>query len=132
MWWNQYIGTQFQERGRTREAVDCWGLFCIVYKDLLGIDLPAHDGDYQSTNDKDTLSRIIDSESRANWHDIEPGKEAAFDAIILNMRGLPMHVGIVTEPGRMIHCAKGINTVHEDYNSLRWKNRVRGFSRYAA
>ena len=36
---NDYIGIPWVAGGRTRDAIDCWGLCAMVYRDQLGIDL---------------------------------------------------------------------------------------------
>lgn len=130
-WWNQYLHLPFVEKGRDERGVDCWGLVRIIYRQQLGIHLPSYLECYETTNDRDDLAKVIKAESSAKWLNPKRGEERPFDVIILNMRGLPMHVGIVTVPGRMIHCAKDINTTHERYDSMRWSNKVKGFSRYA-
>ena len=128
MWWNRYIGLPFAERGRDSNGVDCWGLVRLIYEHERGIILPSYSECYQSTNDREELSRIVDSERQQNWQETNQPQE--LDVIILNMRGVPMHVGLVTKPGFMIHSARGINTVHESYTGLRWRDKVIGFSRW--
>lgn len=127
MWFNKYMNVPFLEKGRTMEGADCWGLVCLVYKNELGIDLKSYDDSYKDTLDVMTVNQTINNE-RENWQDTDKPKE--FDVIILNMRGLPMHVGIVTGKGKMIHCQRFLNTCHERYDTMRWSNRVVGFSRW--
>lgn len=127
-WWSKYIDVPFVERGRDMEGSDCWGLVRLIYKNELGIDLQDYSELYESTNDREKLSKIVESESEQNWISVDAPKE--FDVVILNLRGVPMHVGIVTKPNHMIHCAKGINTVHEHFGTARWKHKVMGFERW--
>jgi hypothetical protein len=70
----------------------------------------------------------IEDEKFHKWS--EPQDQREFDVIILNVFGRPMHVGVVTKNGFMIHCSKDTNTVHEKYTSMSWKGRVKGFGRY--
>ena len=128
MWWNDYIKVPFEEKGRGHDGCDCWGLVQLIYKEQLGIDLPGYEEIYESTNDKEILAKTIRDERNQNWSHPNTGKE--FDVIILKMGGVPMHVGIVTKKGHMIHCAKDIGTVHETFKNLRWENKVIGFARY--
>lgn len=118
----------FVERGRSMDGADCWGLVRLIYKNELGIDLPDYSDSYESTNDREMLANIVESESKNNWHSVNDPKE--FDVIILNMRGVPMHVGIVTKLNHMIHCSRGIDTVHEHFGTSRWKHKVMGFERW--
>lgn len=130
MWWVQYIGRPFAEKGRGPDSFDCWGLLKWIY----GNDhpdrphVPGYEEFYDSTNDRDTLGRVIFEQRQARWREVETPQQ--FDAVLLRMRGVPMHVGVVTKPGYMIHCALGIGTVHERYDSLRWQNKILGFFRH--
>lgn len=127
-WWNDYIGKPFAEKGRGPAEFDCWGLVCQVFKDVRGIALPSYLDKYETTNDRDALGVVIGKESKEKWHEVE--KPQALDVIILRMRGVPMHVGVVTKPGFMIHCARGIGVVHEKYDSIKWRSNVMGFVRH--
>lgn len=128
-WWNDYVGIQFGEKGRGKGVpLDCWGLVHLVYSERLGIELPDYLDQYETTDDRDALGEVIGSESREKWH--EPESPQSFDVIILRLRGVPMHVGLVTRPGYMIHCARGIGVVHERYDSSKWRSNVMGFSRH--
>lgn len=128
MWWNKYIRVPFEEKGRGHNGCDCWGLVQLIYKEQLNIDLPGYEEVYKTTNDREILSKTIQNERNNNW--TTPFEGEPFDVIILKMGGVPMHVGVVTKPGRMIHCAKDIGTTHEQYDAMRWKNKVIGFARY--
>jgi cell wall-associated NlpC family hydrolase len=127
-WYQKYLPIPFKEKGRGWDGVDCWGLPFLAYPKERNIILPDYLDVYQSTNDRDILGQTIQNERNSKWK--APEVPATFDIIILKMRGVPMHCGIVIKPGLMIHCAKDINTVIERYDSLRWKNKVVGFARY--
>lgn len=129
-WCNKYIRIPFKEHGRAWDGADCWGLFCVVFKDELGINLNPHLNEYPDTYDKASLPRIIGEESASKWVSVEPGDERPFDAVIFNIRGVPMHVGIVAGGGFMLHCERGSGTVFEQYNGRKWSHRIVGFCRY--
>jgi len=128
MWWNNYIRIPFQEKGRDAAGCDCWGLVKLIYKNELNIELPGYEEIYETTNDHLILSKTIKNERNAHW--INPENPKEFDVIIVNMRGVPMHVGIVTKHQHMIHCAKDVGTAHERTDSMRWRNRIIGYARY--
>lgn len=127
-WYKKYIGIPFVDKGRDESGLDCWGLVRLVYKNELGIDLPSYCEDYESTNDYEILRDIVTLEKGQRWKAVKEPKE--FDVIILNMRGMPIHVGIVTKKDHMIHCALGIGTVHEHSGVAKWKHRVAGYARW--
>ena len=130
MWWNKYIGRPFAEKGRGPDFFDCWGLLKYIYlaDHPKQIVMPGYEQFYETTNDRDALRDVIFDETQKHWQEVTQTQE--FDAIVLNMRGVPMHVGVVTKPGHMIHCARGIGTVHERFDSMRWEKKVLGFFRY--
>lgn len=127
MWWQKYIGIPFKEKGRGNGGLDCYGLLQQVYRQERGIELPDMTNLYETTQDKH-LAKMIDSERR-KWNEVAIPQ--AFDVIILRMEGLPLHIGIYTANGFMLHCSKDINTTHEKLSTMRWRNRVMGFYRYA-
>jgi probable lipoprotein NlpC len=124
------MGIPFAEKGRDRKGFDCWGLVRDVYDKHCGISLPSYDKIYQSTvhDGKDISAKILEQRSK-EWITVTEPLE--FDVIIMRMRGLPMHVGLVTRPSFMLHCHEGVGVSHENYTSARWVNRVVGFARYA-
>lgn len=130
MWWAKYIGKAFEEKGRGPDTFDCWGLARWVYgHDRPGAAaLPSYEELYEDTKDSDTLGKLIFDERNKHWNEVAAPKE--FDLILLRMRGVGMHVGVVTKPGHMLHCEIGIGTVHERYDSMKWKHRVIGYFRY--
>ena len=131
MWSNKYIRIPFLDRGRSKNGADCWGLVRIIFADERGIDLPVLDG-YCDTKDAATIKDIIGDEC-ARWSRVDPGQEMPFDVVVFKMLGLSMHIGLIVEPGLMIHCQKKSNTTHCRYlNESEWKCRIEGFYRYAA
>lgn len=127
-WYTKYMSVPFVEKGRSMDGADCWGLACLIYKNELGIILPDYLDVYENTNERDVLAKVIGSEREAHW--INPVEPKEFDLVVLNMRGVPMHIGVVTKPNHMVHCAKDVNTTHEHYGTSRWKHKVMGFGRY--
>lgn len=127
MWWQKYIGIPFAEKGRDIKGVDCWGLVRMVYKNELGIELPSYDREYVDSTDREVLARLVHAEDEKLWH--HPEKPKPFDVIIITMLGMPTHVGIVIDGGRMLHCLKGADTVCERFNGLKWSKKVQGFAR---
>ena len=61
-----YIGVPYAPLGRSREAVDCYGLCYVVYRDLLGVKLPRYDDDYSDPDDADDVAVCIEK-NKGNW-----------------------------------------------------------------
>ena len=130
MWWKKYERCKFEEKGRGPLAFDCWGLLKWVYENDHPdkIILPGYEWCYEKTTDRDRLAKAIFDERQERWKQVESPRE--FDAVLLRMRGVPMHVGIATKDCHMLHCSMGIGTTYEPFNGLRWKDKVMGFYRY--
>lgn len=129
-----YVGLEFVEHGRSREGIDCWGLVVLLYRDLLGIKLPAYDTGYSHTGreDGDSIAAIIDRH-RPEWWPIAEGSEQFGDLINLKIWDRPMHIGFVFERGRMLHAIAGVGSCVGRYNDREWRlpNKVVGFYRHA-
>lgn len=128
MWWGQYVGIPFADKGRDREACDCWGLVRLIYEEQLGVNLPSYADDYANSDDREILHALIEAEKDAKWVEVKEPKP--YDVIVMNMMGLPTHVGIVLNNRLMLHCMRGMNAVVEDFTNLKWRNRVKGFARW--
>ncbi|MFH1158768.1 MAG: NlpC/P60 family protein [Pseudomonadota bacterium] len=128
-WAGHYIGLPFQDHGRDRSGLDCWGLVRLVLAEQFGIALPSYIHEYQRTTQAEKISALIDRES-SKWKEIPAGSEVCGDPVVLRVRGKPMHIGLVLGDGQMLHIECGINSVIERYVGVRWAERVSGFYRY--
>lgn len=93
------------------------------------IILPGYGEFYETTTEKQDIIKIsskIHTEA-IKWEKIYKPKE--FDVILSNMRGVAMHVGVIIKPGVMIHCSSGTDVSISNYNTIRWKNKIKGFYR---
>jgi cell wall-associated NlpC family hydrolase len=128
-WAGHYIGLPFQDHGRDKSGLDCWGLVRLVMAEQFGIALPSFLREYERTTQVDRISALIERES-VKWRLIAKGLEMCGDIIVLRVRGKPMHVGVVLGDRHMLHIEHGINSVIESYAGARWSERIAGFYRY--
>lgn len=133
-WAGKYIGTPYVERGRALGGADCWGLCRLVWEIECGIIVPSYlKNSYQDTGDRDADAKLVQQAvlaERTKWHEVEVGEEQEFDAVIMRLLGRPIHIGVVVNPGLMLHCEVGHNAVAERYDSLKWEKRIIGFYRH--
>jgi probable lipoprotein NlpC len=125
--YSRYISVPFLEKGRNWSGCDCWGLVRLFYANEYKIDLPDYLEFYKTTQDREALADLICGE-KAGWQEVTEPQEG--DVIIVNMRGVPMHVGVVTRLGYMLHCARGVGTAHERYDGIKWRSKIVGYSRH--
>lgn len=124
----EYIGLPFQERGRTRAGVDCWGLYRLVILERLGVTLPLHDL-YETTDDRHAIAAAVAGEQVAEWQPVTD--PLPYDLVLLRIYGQPLHVGLYAGPGLMLHIERGKNAVLERIDRTAWRNRMLGFWRSA-
>lgn len=129
IWAGRYIGLPFQDHGRNRAGLDCWGLVRLILSDQFGIALPSYAHEYERTTQVDKISSLITREA-PKWTLVPLGQEKAGDVIVLRLRGNPLHVGMVLGDKQMLHIESGINSVIERYTGSRWAERIFGFYRY--
>jgi len=129
IWAGHYIGLPFREHGRDRSGLDCWGLVRLVLAEQFNIALPSYAEEYSRTTEAAKIGALITRETQ-NWKIVPAGQEACGDAIVLRVRGRPMHVGLVLGDRLMLHVEKGVDSVIERYAGPQWADRVAGFYRY--
>lgn len=129
-WVGHYIGLEFKEHGRDRKGLDCWGLVRLVLAEQFGIPLPSYSSEYKDTRDSKAIDELYQDEKEiGDWLKIGLGQERLGDVVCMRIRGVPMHVGLIIEKGRMLHIEKGSNSCFVKYNNLEWKNKIDGVYR---
>jgi cell wall-associated NlpC family hydrolase len=128
MTFDRFVGIPYADKGRG-PAYDCWGLLAAVMRELRGIELPSYSDQYVTADDRKALAALIADELDP-WDEIAAGQEQAFDAVLMREGRFPRHIGIVTEPGRLLHVSAGETSMIERYREGPLKHRVVGFYRY--
>lgn len=137
-WVNDYMRIPFADGGRDKTGCDCWGLVRLILKEQAGIEISAYAG--TSAEDHINVNRNMVSDSALPpWQkEIALGDEQTFDVVLLTRtirtdRGasnVPMHVGLVTEPGWMIHTEKHVNATHVRLDGLATKRKILSIHRH--
>jgi len=134
VWSNKYIEIPFVDHGRDWTGCDCYGLGRLALKEECGIELPSLLDVYKNIKDVDTLTARINEVSAQEevWIPIPKGQEKEFDIIVLRILGLPIHMGIVTTKGNMLHIIDGSNAQEVPYTKGEWANphKLIGFYRH--
>lgn len=127
MWWNNYVGIPFKWLGNTREGCSCWGLVQLVLKEVFHKDIPR----------MEELERqaMQGSVHTAPYQDLGLKVEAVQSGDVVHMLGaypegiLPLHCGIVTKPGYVLHVETDSTSIIEHYMRQPLQKRVLGFYR---
>lgn len=136
-WANTYVGLPWRERGRDRSGVDCWGLVRLVLAERRGIVLPSFADNY-AEHDGPAIAALIDS-NRCLGIPVPAGDEQTFDLVHCRMpcsmggkiHVLPWHVGLVVEPGAMLHITSGLGSaaIERYRDNSRLRHAILGFYR---
>lgn len=129
-WVEEYVGLPYAVGGRTRSGVDCFGLCLLVWRERFGLDVPLYGGVSWDEANSAEVGAFIGGEAQAGWDRIEPGEAGPGDAVLMRMRGHPIHVGVIVADGFMLHCHDRGDASVEDFRTLQWSRRILGFYRY--
>lgn len=129
-WAGQYVGLPYAAGGRTRKGVDCWGLFNLVWTEQFPGSLPTYDG--PAWNSSAAFRAVVAAANAyaAKFEAIKPGREQLGDGILLRSFGYPLHLGLVVEPGSMLHILEGGDSTITRYTSTQWRDRIVSFHRF--
>lgn len=131
MIFDRFVGIPYLDRGRSIVGLDCWGLLHLVYRELRGIELPSYAERYVTGSDRAEMARLIAGELD-EWQEIEAGAEKIFDGVLMREGQFPRHIGVVTQPGMVLHVFEGQTSRIERYRSGILANRIVGFYRFKA
>ncbi len=120
----KYCSIPFKDLGRTIEGIDCWGLIVLFYRQELQIELPETLG-YTTCSNANEVSKDVEA-GRPSWIDVDRHQAAPGDLVVLSLRSLPSHVGLVVDHHRFMHALTDIGIVVEKFNSPLWANRLEG------
>ncbi len=130
-WINDYIGLPFEARGRSREGIDCYGLFWLIYRERMSIFLPDHLEKYKDIEDKLKIaSAVIGEKKSENWQPIE-GPATFGNLVLFTIPKCVFHMGMMIDDHRFIHSQERTDSCIESIRGLLWSRRVMGVFRYA-
>lgn len=126
-----YIGLPYVSHGRTREAIDCFGILQMFYMEQFGIELDGEGFTYANASISEQVERDLRyEESKRVWSDSD---ELRFgDVLLFRIKGFVSHVGIVIDVANrlFLHSFPGRDSCIESMESLAWKKRIVGIKRH--
>jgi cell wall-associated NlpC family hydrolase len=126
-WVEQYIGLEYEDRGRGPDKFDCWGLVRKILKEQYDVEVPSYT--YSNSEARKEVGPLIENESKS-WVEIQPGQERLGDVIVLKLSDLPFHIGVVVDRNEFVHALNGTSSHIAKYSREPWKGRIRGFYRH--
>lgn len=113
-WIARYVGAPWRAGASGPHEYDCWGLVRAVYRERLGIELPAIEADALSV--RSCAQAFSGAAERARWREIAAPRELC--AVLLGRGTHAVHVGLWCE-GAVLHAVRGAGVVHQVPASLR-------------
>jgi murein DD-endopeptidase len=123
----RFLAIPFREKGRDYNGVDCWGIPYLIYRDMLGIELPAYTEEYQNTMDREEIASLWSGSATEGWVRMIPIEP--YDLVQIRMMGAPMHCGVYIGNKKFIHCLEGVGTTIARIDSPEWRDRIVGYYR---
>ncbi|MBP1852679.1 NlpC/P60 family protein [Rhizobium halophytocola] len=128
-WSERYIGIAFAEHGRDFSGLDCWGLVHLALAEERAIAVPSYAGIVDFAEQADIASLVQGEQAKPVWHEIGGGLVRAFDVALFRRGRLASHVGLVVQPGLMLHVPFDHVKI-ESYRTGVWQNRLVGVYRH--
>jgi cell wall-associated NlpC family hydrolase len=123
-----FVGIRYEPLGRTREALDCWGLCLLAARELYEIELPEF---FYSAEELlvDAFDLIAEQTAQASrWAQIAPAgdcRAAPLGSVhIFRVKGYETHCGLCVGPGEFLHSLAGRDSCVEPLRF--WSHRLTG------
>ena len=116
------LDVPFEERGRSYDGWDCWGLIYVAYRDLYEITLPTYTGEYHSTRRREELQDLIVQRKMGGWELSDPYRPG--DVALVRMMGRNCHVGLMLSDWNMLHVQSGIMAIVEPIDRPPWRDKA--------
>ena len=132
MWSRNYVGIPYLRAGRSISGTDCYGLLWLIYRDVLNITLASYATETIDAAERQEVADLIADRAKSPWLTLEPGFEREFDMVVFRRAGIESHIGVVVDPGRMLHIVDGGESHIETFVSGRWKTKLIAVHRHEA
>jgi len=126
-WIGNYIGVPFKEHGCAIDGCDCYGLIRLIYREQFCLITPDFADQYESVKDNKTIGSIVERESR-RWTRVDAPEFG--DVVVIYVKGQPCHIGMYIEDNLMLHTERTVNSIIEEFDNQRWREKVEGFYRF--
>lgn len=136
-WTDAYLSIPFVDRGLTRAGCDCYGLCRLILQEQFKCELP----DYAAIGEGDTPAKVRGirrAQQTEPWRNVPSGLEGTFDLVLMRgqfrsegrLHSRPIHMGLVVEPGRLIHTEEGSGVTIVEYRKhVAIRSRIDSFWR---
>ena len=125
-----YVGIPYIKGESGGSGCDCWGLVVMVYRDLLGVELPLYQDYRTSAADVEAVANLV-AGAPDSWHEISGSEATYLDLVIIRAAGIESHVGLLAGSGMILHTTPQVGrSVSERASSIRLSRRISRYARY--
>ena len=125
--YDKFLNIAYEKNHRNFELCDCYGICYLFNKEILKKDIPIYLNQDIVTHEQ--ISSTL-SVKKSDFFKVTNGKEKIGDIVMMCIKGMAIHVGVVLQNGLMLHIMEGKQAAIESYKSTKWKNKVDSFYRY--
>lgn len=124
-WSARYIGIPWSRIDHGMAGTHCYGLARLVYRDELGIKLP----DLGHAVERSEVAMMIEDRRRVwPWNIVAAGEP--FDLVLFRAGTIEDHVGLIVEPGLMLHVSIGQEAQIDELRNPAWAKRIVAMHRH--
>lgn len=130
---SKFMRIPFVSKGKSFSGCDCGGLVWLVYKEILGIELPDWTELYSGTRIEHSLElcETVSTMLGENGVEVPFSERRPFDVVAFRVAGSPIHVGLVTTKRVFMHTMQGYTRVEQArFDDPQWRDRVAGCFRH--
>lgn len=131
---HRFIGIPYLPDGRGWSGCDCYGLLWLFFHSHFGIDLPLFEGGFaDATRDgraKNAASLARGAEG-SGWKPID-APDRVGDAVLMRVGNDVCHVGVIIEPGMLLHSERPPGSVIQRLSDAAIAARVVSYLRHEA
>lgn len=124
-WIQKYVGLRFGDKGRGPDEFDCWGLVRWIYLHEFKILLPDYLSGYSTITEDSEVERTVLNGRDDGWIRVDKPEPGA--AVLFNVYGKPIHIGIATWGDHFLHSPEDDFSRQERLSDRMWRNRIEGF-----
>lgn len=127
----RFVGVPYLANGRHYDGADCWGILCLFYRDVLGLELPSLLPEMQGREfHRRGIAPLVQDVRESQWHEVSEPRQG--DCVLMRVGRLDTHVGIYLDRGRLLHSEGPHPSEIVRIDDIRVKRRISGFYRLNA
>ena len=121
----------FDLYGQDLTGCNCWTLVCLIYREVLGMELDTYAWQTSALtlDDRASIGVLVETE-KSQWQRVKDRR--AFDVVLFRIGGDSSHIGLYVWNNTVLHMLNGPQSVCESLNSFYLKDRIVGTYRHKA